>query len=104
MAKFRGKVGFVTTTETAPGVHSKVLTETIYQGEIFRNSRRWEKTENQNENLVLGNSVSVVGDAFSFENHEAIAYVEYLGKKWRVSTVEIQMPRLVLYLGDVYNA
>jgi hypothetical protein len=103
MAKFRGKVGFVSTAETAPGVHSESFVEKIYQGEMVRNSRRWDKTENQNENIVLASSVSFVGDAFSFANHTTIRYVEYEGVKWRVGSIEIQRPRLILYLGDVYN-
>jgi hypothetical protein len=30
-------------------------------------------------------------------------YVEFMGAKWKISNVEVQYPRLILTIGEVYN-
>ena len=40
MAKFYGKVGYVETVETRPGVFTQSVTERTYCGDLVRNSRR----------------------------------------------------------------
>ena len=30
-------------------------------------------------------------------------YVEFMGAKWKISSVEVQYPRLILTVGGVYN-
>ena len=103
MAKFHGLIGYVTTTETAPGVHSEVPTEKPSVGDVLRSAQRWEATGNLNEDLVLSNRISVVADAFALENFQFIRYVSFNGVKWKVLRVEIERPRLILTLGGVYN-
>ena len=40
MAKFFGKIGYVTKKETRPGIWENVITEKQYSGEIYRFVRR----------------------------------------------------------------
>lgn len=103
MAKFHGMIGFVSSEETSPGIHNEIVTERAYRGDILRNNVRWEEASQLNDNLSLNSRVSIVGDAFAYENFPRIRYIKYMGVKWRISTVEIDRPRLVLNLGDVYN-
>jgi hypothetical protein len=44
-----------------------------------------------------------MADAYANEHFFAIRYVEWAGVLWTVSMVEVQSPRLLLRLGEVYN-
>lgn len=103
MGKFYGKVGYGETVETSPDVWEEQIVERAYYGDILRNTRQWEKGEGLNDNLKINNSISVVADAYAYENFVNIRYIEWMGTKWKVSNVEVQRPRLIFTLGGVYN-
>lgn len=105
MAKYYGKVGYASTSETSPGVWKETITEREYYGELLRGttSRRENASQQINENLVITNSISILADPFAYDNFSNIKYAELMGTKWIVSSVEIQYPRLLLTLGGVYN-
>lgn len=103
--KFHGKVGYGSTVETSPGVHEEVIVEREYYGDVTRVGRRMSLgAENLNPDLSLGgNAISIVADAYANGHFFAVRYVEWAGERWVVSNVEIQPPRLIMYLGEVYN-
>lgn len=103
MAKFHGMVGYVQTEETEPGVHAEVVTERAYTGDILRNNQRWEKSEHLNDDFVINNRFSIVADAYAYENFQNIRYIKWIGVCWKVSSVDIERPRLILTVGGVYN-
>jgi hypothetical protein len=105
MAKFYGVVGYVETEEskTSPGVWSDVATEHKYKGDVIRDTRRWENGKSLNENLVISNQISIVADAFAYQNFSTMRYVKWMGVAWKITTVEVQRPRLILTLGGVHN-
>jgi hypothetical protein len=103
MAKFHGKIGYAQTVETVPGVHEETIMERLYYGDITRTSRALREGEQVNPVLTLGNSISIVADAYANEHFFAIRYVEWAGVRWTVVDVEVQFPRLLLRLGEVYN-
>lgn len=103
MARFYGRVGYGESAETAPGVHKDVITEKHYYGDVIRNTRQLSDGENLNKDLSVGNSISIVADAYANDHFFAIRYVEWAGVLWTVSDVEVQSPRLLLRLGEVYN-
>lgn len=104
MAKFFGKVGYVLTTETSPGIWEEVEACREYYGDVIRNARNWSQGESINDNLTLSNEISILGDPFAFDNFAAIKWVEYGGSRWKVNSVDIAYPRLVLRFGGVWNA
>lgn len=105
MAKFYGKVGYGETVETpeGSGVWVDVITEKQYFGDVLRNTRQDPAGESLNNDLTVNNSISIVADAYANERFFAIRYVEWAGTLWTVSDVEVQIPRLLLRLGKVYN-
>lgn len=103
MAKFRGVVGYVNTTEVEPGVWESETIEKTYSGDVLRNTRRWEKSEHLNDDLNINNTVSIVADKFANENFYAMKYVKWAGVAWKITNVEIARPRFILTLGGVYN-
>lgn len=103
MAKFHGKIGYSTSTEIAPGVWTDVISEREYYGDVIRESRQWTNSGNVNENLVAANRITITADDFAFHNRSSMRYVIWDGDYWKVTSVEVQRPRLILSLGGVYN-
>lgn len=103
MGKFFGAIGYAETKETSPGVWEESIRERNYYGDVIRNVRRLENGAKVNDNVDVNNSISIVADGFAYENFFSIRYVEWMGAKWKVSSVEVQRPRLILSIGGVYN-
>lgn len=103
MAKYHGKIGFVTFVEIAPGVDQEKAHEIDYRGDVIRNARRLQNGEGVNDNVTLNNQISIVADAYATAHYFAIRYATLNGARWKVTNVEVQRPRLVLTLGEVYN-
>jgi len=103
MARFHGRVGFGESSEVKPGVHADTIIEHLYYGDVVSNRRGLQQGENLNKELTVGNSISIVANAYASEHFFAIRYVEWAGKLWTVTDVEVQAPRLILQLGEVYN-
>src|SRR5690606_3526194 len=80
-----------------------VITERQYYGDIIKTSRRWEEGEYLNGDISIGNSFSIVADAYAFEHFFAMKYISWAGTLWVVSNVTVERPRLVIRPGGVYN-
>lgn len=102
MNKFYGTVGFVKTEETEPGVWKAQTVEHGYCGDLNRNIYRNDGSR-VNTDFNINNQVSIVCDPYALENFQFIKYVRFLGSAWKVSSVEVNYPRLILNLGDVYT-
>ena len=103
MPRFYGTVGYVETREIAPDVWKPEITEYSYYGDILQNSRRLDETNGVNDDFKLNNRFSVVADPYAYEHYSAIRYVCWMGSKWKVTSVEVQRPRLILSIGGLYN-
>lgn len=103
MAKFYGKIGFMETVETSPGVWEEKITERYYYGDVTRNMRRWDNSSYENDDLKVNNEISIVSDPYAVQNFHSIRYVEWMRALWKVSSVDVQYPRLTLSIGGVYN-
>ena len=104
MAKFYGAIGYAETVETAPSVHEEQITERMYSGDLTRNTRRLQSSDNLNDNINVANEISIIADPYANQNFHKMRYVEFMGSKWKISNVEVQFPRLILSVGGVYNA
>lgn len=103
MAKWYGKVGYITTEETEPGIWEPKVTERPYFGDSLKITSKWVASGNLNDDLNVANQISIVADPFAYQNFSAIKYVEFMGVMWEVSSAEVQYPRLILTMGGVYN-
>ncbi len=105
MAKFYGKIGYGESHESSSnsGVWVDTIVEYEYYGDVVRNTRKLKEGEGLNNDLSVGNSISIVADAYANEHFFAIRYIQWAGTLWTVSDVEVQSPRLLLRLGGVYN-
>lgn len=103
MAKFYGAIGYLESSETSPGVWTNKIVRRNYYGDVIRNTRKWENASGLNDNIVINNQISVIGDCYAYQNISAIRCIDWMGATWKVTNVEIQSPRLVLTIGGVYN-
>lgn len=103
MTRFYGAVGYGSSVESAPGVWEEVVTEEFYFGDVIRDSRRLSDGEYLHKDLTVGNSISILADAYAYEHFYAMRYVAWSGTLWAVQDVEVKAPRLILRLGGVYN-
>ena len=103
MAKFFGKIGYAETVETSPGVWEEKIIEREYFGDLIRNTRSLQSGEQLNDNINISNEISIVADPFAYENFHSMRYVEFMNAKWKVSSVDVQYPRLILSVGGLYN-
>lgn len=104
MAKFYGLIGFAISHETALGVWEDEIVEHEVVGDVMKVSRRLENSSNLNDNINIKNTLSIVCDAFAYENFCNMRYVKWMGSLWKITDVEIQSPRLILTIGGLYNA
>lgn len=103
MAKFYGVIGFAETEVTSPGVWKERITERNYYGDLVRNTRRLQTTDQINDNINIANEISIVSDPYANEHFHAMRYAEFQGAKWKITNVQVQYPRLILTVGGVYN-
>lgn len=102
--KFAGKVGFwVDEAEVDPGVWKSSIVERNYFGDVTLSYRRFQPSENQNDNFSTNSRVSILSDLYAQQNWTSIRYVVWNGAKLKVTSVEISYPRIVLEVGGVYN-
>lgn len=104
MAKFFGVIGYGETAKTEPGVWEDVIVEKPVYGDVLSNSRSLdESSESVNDDISVGNSLSILADAYANEHFFAMKYVKWMGSLWIVSNVKVERPRLILRLGGIYN-
>lgn len=105
MEKFYGKVGYAETTETfeGSGIWTNQIVEKMYYGDVLTNHSKWQSSSNINDNLTISNKISIIADAYAYKNFSLIKYVEWMGVKWKVESIEVQRPRLILSIGGEFN-
>lgn len=103
MGKFYGVVGYAVTEETSPGVWTKQVYERSYYGDVRKVARRLMEDDKINDDVKVNNEVSIVADPFAMGHFFDILYIEWGDLNWKVSSVTVEYPRLVLTLGGLWN-
>jgi hypothetical protein len=105
MAKFYGPIGYVEQVEDpeSSGVWKDKAIERTYSGDVIKTTSRVQSGEHLNDDLTIDNRISVVGDPFAYEKFHAMRYIKWMGANWKITSVEVQRPRLILTIGGVYN-
>ena len=104
MNKWCGKIGFVADhVETSPGVWEEGMIERSYYGDIVRNSRSLQTTNEINDNVTISVTISIVADPYANQHIYDMRYIEFQGVKCKVNNVEVEYPRLKLSLGGKWN-
>lgn len=101
--KWFGTIGYAEQAETKPGVWKEKIVEREYFGDMTRINRRLQSANQVNDNIDISNEISIVSDPYANENFHSMRYATYMGTKWKITSVEVQYPRLILSLGGVWN-
>ena len=103
MPKFYGKIGFAESVETAPGVWEEPIVERNYYGEVIRNTRKMVTSNHLNDDISISNEISIIADPYAELNFHSMRYLEFMGAKWKITSIEVKRPRLILTVGGVFN-
>lgn len=103
MAKFCGVIGYGKTTETRPGVWEDTIVEKKYYGDILRKTFKSQQSGQVLDDINISNEISIIADAFAYENFQSMRYITFMKCKWKITNAEIQYPRLILTVGGLYN-
>ena len=106
MRKYYGMIGYGVDTETeVPGVWNVTdIVERPHYGNVLSNIRDLrQQSDSINDDIKINNSISIVADPYAFEHFQNIRYATWMGTKWRVVSIDVQYPRLILTLGGEYN-
>ena len=108
MSKFYEKVGFAITKEVDPinhpGMWEDVIEEHYYVGETVTNTTgRWILNQQINDDLRINNKLKILSDPFSDRYFSKIKYIWFKGVRWKVISIEVDRPRLILTTGGEYN-
>lgn len=104
MDKWYGNIGFADTIETEPGNWEEKIVEYQYYGDVI--SDRWKRQttgEKTNDDINIANQISILADPYAMNHCSKMAYVEFMGARWKVSDIEVQYPRLIINIGSVWN-
>lgn len=103
LAKFYGAIGYALLEESSPGVWIDTIVEKNYRGDIVLDQRRLQSSENLNDNINIDNSISILADAYAYENLGHMKYIVWNKVAWKIQSFSINRPRIVLQIGGVYN-
>jgi len=103
MAKYFGTLGFSETVETKPGYWVPQITEKDYYGDILNVSKKYQSNDRITNDIDIYNKISIVCDLYAASNMHNIIFAEWQGAKWKIKSIELKMPRLILTLGGVYK-
>ena len=104
MARFYGMIGFLKTVETEGSVWEGDTVEKPYYGEVIRHSIRYASGDKLHDDVKLNNEISIIADTFAYQNYHMMKYVVINGCKWKIDSLTVDRPRIVLSIGGVYNA
>lgn len=102
MAKYYGKIGFVF-SRVQDGVWTEEVVEKGYKGDLIRNLRSLQASDQLNDDINITNDVSIIADPYAVQNFLSIRYATFMGKPWKVNTATVEYPRIILKLGGLYN-
>lgn len=83
MAKFYGTIGYAVTVEVRPDVWEEQIVERTYCGDLIRNTRRLDGNAQVNDNITIGNEISIVSDPYANENFILCAMSPLWGQNGR---------------------
>ena len=103
--KWFGQIGYWT-EETDPDDPFKQIHKIVekdYYGDLIKNYKKDQSGSTINDNFRISNQISVLADPFIMGNFQHMRYVTFMGNKWKISSAEVNYPRIILDLGDLYN-
>lgn len=103
MAKYCDIIGFCISEDQGNGIFKDRILEKRYKGEIIRQSANNVQNDNLNGDLILNARINILADPYTIRYIGTIKYAYYMNVCWKVTSFELQYPRILISLGGVYN-
>ena len=103
MSKWSGKIGFAETVKGDDDISRTTIVEKRFRGDVLQDYRKWDDSEKINGDITISNRISVVAKDHMLSRLQYMRYVTWQGAKWRIQSISIALPRVILLLGDLYN-
>lgn len=101
--RYSGKFGYGQSEEVRPGIWEDVITERDHIGDVVQTTEAFDVSGSVLPQYRTTTSVSVLSDGVLAESYKSLRYVTHAGERWSVASAVLQPPRLVVYIGEVYN-
>lgn len=103
--KFYGSIGFAVTEDDGDGIWKEKITDKKYAGDVLQLTKRADSGEHINDGLRINCQISILCYDPWFQDHMTqIRYVEYMGSKWVVESIDpTKYPSVLLTLGGLYH-
>lgn len=103
MTKVSCIAGYAKQEEVEPGIFEDVITERRIRGDLLGDVQRRNAAITINDEITITNRLSVIADKYINDNMNALVYVKLDGVYWKVSSIENQRPRLLIYFGGMWH-
>ena len=103
MNKWYGNIGYAETVEVEPGVWEEQITPKPYYGDIISKVGKFQISSEVNDDKDIAVKLSIVADPYAENHFRSMRYAEIWGEKWKITSVEINRPRLILQIGGLWN-
>lgn len=101
--RYCGMIGYETTSDDGTGIYVSSVIEKKAKGDVVSNRLRVSDGVSVNSDFKINNKISIVSEPFALNNFQNIRYAVWRGTKWKVESVEIALPRIILTLGGEWN-
>lgn len=98
-----GKVGFTEEIKEGVSVYRNEIIEKPYFGEVLSLTHKDASAKTINQDFTISNRISLISDPFGMRNFHKICYATLGDVKWKVDSVEVAYPRLILSLSSLYK-
>ena len=104
MARFHDKVGFMIGQDNQEtGKYEYQAVEKPYYGRILEHTRRWESADSVHDDLTVANQIAITANDYAFKHASSITYVHWMHGLWKVTSIRVKTPEIILTLGGVWN-
>ena len=106
--KWHGLIGFEEQVEVSPGpgkatVWKPQITKRHYYGDISRLLKRYDSGDKINDDVSINNQFSVISDPYANQNFFNAKWIEWGGRKWKITEITVEPPRLTINIGGEYQ-
>lgn len=104
MARYHGRVGFLIPEDNQEtGIAKERAVEKPFFGTVREHTRRWETTDGKNDDLTISNQIAIVANDYAYKYASSIAYATFMGQRWKVNSIQLKPPQIILTLGGIWN-
>lgn len=97
--KYHGRLGFVLTEQTSPGTWTPRTEIREVSGDVLQRTIRETDAQTINPDLEFSQQISFLYDSFITQNMFVMEWIEWMGKKWKISKIDIRPPRMIVTMG-----